>query len=152
MALFVLRKLILQTRMRSYTVGLDAWFLVWPFEYFHTPCVRTAMALARLRGCAGLPEPSLVAYVIITIISWADSNRHMSQFMRKENLSHRRLAMVQTSLYIGAVSPELSLFHGFGKESQTARKWVKQWGTRRGIRQNTSHRSAGPAEWLRMLG
>ena len=30
-------------------------------------------ALARLRGCAGLPEPSLVAYVISTIISWAGS-------------------------------------------------------------------------------
>ena len=26
--------------------------------------MRTAKALARLRGCAGLPEPSLVAYVI----------------------------------------------------------------------------------------
>ena len=29
-------------------------------------CVRTAKALARLRGCTGLPEPSLVAYVICT--------------------------------------------------------------------------------------
>ena len=29
-------------------------------------CVRTAKALARLRGCAGSPEPSLVAYVIST--------------------------------------------------------------------------------------
>ena len=73
MALFVLRKLILQTRMRSHPVGLDVWCLVGPIVYFHTLCVRTAKALARLRGYAGSPEPSLVAYVISTIISWAGS-------------------------------------------------------------------------------
>ena len=71
MALFVLRKLILQTRMRSHPVELDVWFFMGPFVYFHISCVRTAKALARLRGCAGSPEPSLVAYVISTIISWA---------------------------------------------------------------------------------
>ena len=59
---FVLRKLILQTRKHSHPVVLDfVWFLVGPFFYFHT--------LWR----AGLPEPSLVAYVISTIISWAGS-------------------------------------------------------------------------------
>ena len=36
-------------------------------------CVRTAKALVRLRGCAGSPEPSLVAYVISAITSWAGS-------------------------------------------------------------------------------
>ena len=75
MALFVLRKLIFQTRMHSHPVGLDAWFLVGPFIYFHTSCVRTANALAWLRGCTGSPEPSLVACVISTIISWAGSFR-----------------------------------------------------------------------------
>ena len=74
MVLFVLFKLILRTRMHSHPVGLDVWFLVAPFVYFHTSCVWTAKALARLRGCAGSPEPSLVAYVISTIISWAGSN------------------------------------------------------------------------------
>ena len=73
MALFVLRKYILQTRMRSHPVGLDVWCLVGPFVYFHTSCVRTAKALTRLRGCAGSSEPSLVHYVISTIISWAGS-------------------------------------------------------------------------------
>ena len=73
MALFVLRKLILQTRMCSHPVGLDVWFFVGSFVYFPTPCVQTAKALARLCRCAGLPEPSLVAYVVSTIISWADS-------------------------------------------------------------------------------
>ena len=69
---FVLRKLILQTCMRIHALGLDVWFLVGPFVQFHTSCVRTAKALVRLRGCAGSPEPSLVA-LISTIISWADS-------------------------------------------------------------------------------
>ena len=46
---FDLRKLIFQTRMRSHPVGLDVWFLVGPFVYFHTSCVRTAKALARPR-------------------------------------------------------------------------------------------------------
>ena len=49
MALSVLRKLILQTRMRNHPVALDVWCLVRPFVYFHTSCVRTAKALARLR-------------------------------------------------------------------------------------------------------
>ena len=52
---------------------LDVWFLIGPFVYFHTLCVRTAKALARLCGCAGSPESSLVAYVISTKISWAGS-------------------------------------------------------------------------------
>ena len=51
MALFVLHKLILQMRMRSHPVGLDVWFLVGPFVFFHSSCGRTAKALARLRGC-----------------------------------------------------------------------------------------------------
>ena len=72
MALFVLRKLILQMRMRSHPVGLDVLLLVVPFVYFHTSCVRTAK-VARLRECAGSPEPSLVAYVISTIIPLAGS-------------------------------------------------------------------------------
>ena len=71
MVFFVLRKLILQTHMRTHPVGLDVRFLVGPFVYFHTSCVRAAKALARLRGSAGSPEPSLVAYVIYhKLMSW----------------------------------------------------------------------------------
>ena len=69
MALFVLRKLIFQTCMRSHPVALDVGFLVGPFVYFRTSCVRIAKALARLRRCAGSPKPSLVAIVISIIIS-----------------------------------------------------------------------------------
>ena len=79
-AFFVLRKLILQTCMHSNPVGLDVWFLVWPFVYFHTSCVRTVKALLRLRGCAGSPEPLLVAYVKSTINSWAGS---FNEFIQK---------------------------------------------------------------------
>ena len=73
MALFALYKLIFETRLRSHPVGHDVWFLVRPFVYFQISCVRTAKVLARLRGYAGSPGPSLVAYVISTIISWAGS-------------------------------------------------------------------------------
>ena len=59
--------------MRSHPVGLDVWILVWPFVYFHTSCLRTAKALARPPRRAGSPEPSLVAYMISTTISWAGS-------------------------------------------------------------------------------
>ena len=48
MVLFVLRKLILQTCMCSYPVGLEGWLVVRPFIYFCTTCVRTAKALAHL--------------------------------------------------------------------------------------------------------
>ena len=80
MVLFILRKLTLQTRMRSHPVGLDVWVLVRPFIYYHTKCVWTVKALTRLRVYAGSPEPFLVANVISTIISWAGS------FHDRENL------------------------------------------------------------------
>ena len=54
--------------------GLDVWFLVGPFVYFHTSYVHTAKTMVRLCRCAGSPEPSLVAYVISTLIAWAGSN------------------------------------------------------------------------------
>ena len=40
LALFVLRKFNLQTHMHSHPVGLDVWFLVRHFFYFHTSRVR----------------------------------------------------------------------------------------------------------------
>ena len=85
MAFSVLHKLILQTRMRSHPMGLDVWFLVGPFVYFHTSCVWTAKSLARLCGCecTGSPEPSLVAYVVGTIISWAQSDQSSLSAWRK---------------------------------------------------------------------
>ena len=48
MALFVLRKRFIQRLMRSHPMGLGVWFLVGRFVYFHTLCLRTVKALARL--------------------------------------------------------------------------------------------------------
>ena len=107
MVLFVLHKLILQTRMPSHPVGQDVWFLVGPFVYFHTSCLRTAKALARLRGCAGSPESSLVAYVISTIISWAGSNgvktngsisRKPSVMLISQNITYQVLSTFQLQM------------------------------------------------------
>ena len=88
LALFVLRKFILQTRMCRHPAGLDVWSLVGPFVYCYTLCVRTSKALARLRGCAGSPEPLLVAHAIRTIISWAGSN-----YVKNKNTKSARYAV-----------------------------------------------------------
>ena len=105
-AFIILRKLILQTRMCSHPVGLHVWILVGPFVYFHTSCVRTAKALARLRGCAGSPEPSLVAYVISTIISWAGSKEQLTYICKHRRITfynlvntYSRAEKLQTSDY-----------------------------------------------------
>ena len=109
MALFVVHKLIRQTRMRSHPVALDVWFIYRPFVYFHTSCLRTAKALTRLRGCAGSPEPSLIAYVISTIISWAGSNRDgvtpTKRQSKTELPDHSRQVKTKCS-----VSPNYQLF------------------------------------------
>ena len=99
MALFILLKLILPKRMCSHPVGLDAWLLIGPFVYFHTLCVWSVKALARPRGCAGSPEPLLVACVINTIISWAGSNRN-EPFHKKTCLRGLQLGKTQTGLLI----------------------------------------------------
>ena len=62
-----------------------------PFVYVHSSCVRTAKALARLRGCAGSPESSLVAYAISTIISWAGSNKPQHDKTNTMTCAQRRL-------------------------------------------------------------
>ena len=68
-------------------------FFVGPFVYFHTWCVQTAKALARLRGCAGSSKPSLDAfmYVISTVISWAGSycvrEQHLKVLVRLQGCS-----------------------------------------------------------------
>ena len=58
--------------MYSHPMRLDVWFLVGPSVYFPTLCVWTANAVIRLRGCAGFPEPSLVA--------WAFAGRQCNKY------------------------------------------------------------------------
>ena len=95
MVLFI-RKLFLLTPMHSHPVGLDVWFLVRPFIYFHTSCVRPAKAMAKLHKCAGSSEPSMVTYVISTIISWAGSS-----YICKNSLLHK-----EWTYYSGNQRPE----------------------------------------------
>ena len=73
MVVLVLPKLILQTCMHSHPAGIDVRFLVGPFVYFHSSCVRTVKAFAKLCGCAGSPLSLRWLPVISTIISWAGS-------------------------------------------------------------------------------
>ena len=53
MVLFVLRKLILQTRMRSHQAGLDVWFLVGLFDYFICSNSEGSGEIARTWAFAG---------------------------------------------------------------------------------------------------
>ena len=50
-----------QLRMPSHSEGPGIWLSVWRFLLIHCLYERAAEVLARLRGCAGSPEPSLLA-------------------------------------------------------------------------------------------
>ena len=50
-----------QLRMPSHSEGPGIWFSVWKFLLIHCLYEQAAKVLARLRGCAGSPEPSLLA-------------------------------------------------------------------------------------------
>ena len=50
-----------QLRMPSHSEGPGIWLSVWRFLLIHCLYARAAKVLARLRGCAGSPEPSLLA-------------------------------------------------------------------------------------------
>ena len=52
----------------SGNIGL---IIIWVFIYIHTLCMRAVKAMARMRICAGTPEPSLLGYMISIQISWA---------------------------------------------------------------------------------
>ena len=56
--------------MPSHSDGPGIWLSVWRFLLTHCLYERAAEVLARLRGCAGSPEPSLLAYAISTKFAW----------------------------------------------------------------------------------
>ena len=104
MVLLVLCKLVLQTRMYSHPVGLDIWFLIRSFVYFHASCMRTAKALAR--PFAG---------------RLCDEYHELAQLDRVKRiwyLSPMRAAKVQASLRIRPVSPEPPLLAHISSESR----------------------------------
>ena len=65
----ILEFIVLQMCMCSTLFGLQTWNFSCSFLKVPTTFLRTAKALARLRLCAGSPEPLLVAYVISTFVS-----------------------------------------------------------------------------------
>ena len=71
-----------QLRMPSHSEGPGIWFSVWRFLLIHCLYERAAKVLARLRGCAGSPEPSLLAYAISTKFAWRGPYNLSSIFMR----------------------------------------------------------------------
>ena len=56
--------------MPSHSEGPGTWLSVWRFLLIHCLYKRAAKVLARLRGCAGSPEPSLLAQAISTKFAW----------------------------------------------------------------------------------
>ena len=56
--------------MPSHPAGPGIWLSVWRFLLTHYLYERAAEVLARLRGCAGSPEPSLLACAISTKFAW----------------------------------------------------------------------------------
>ena len=130
LVLFVLRKHILQTRMRSHPLGLDVWFLVGPFVYFHTSCVPTAMALARLRACAVSPSPSLFAYAISTINSWAGSYNTktrstwlVTKLFTIVHNSENRIIKLLTCDCLWIPSSQIGWFYGLFKSDTYHQLW-----------------------------
>ena len=88
MELLVLRKLIFQTRMRSHPVGAR--------RLIFGRILRLFPYLVSANSEGSSSEPSLVAYVIITIIPWADSFQlvpdisHSVSFRSYKNLQMTR--------------------------------------------------------------
>ena len=56
--------------MPSHSERPGIWLSVWRFLLTHCLYERAAEVKARLRGCAGSPEPSLLAYAISTRFAW----------------------------------------------------------------------------------
>ena len=155
MALIALRKLNLQTCMRSNPLGLHVWYLVRPSVYFHTFFIlRTAKAMARLCRCAVSPEPSLFAYAISTIILWAGSFVHQIKWIwswknkQPDFYDFSKVRGSQMCLFwpgkevfwifflYGFYSPS-KLFHSFWAES------IVRWGENgRSPRKTTDHPQA----------
>ena len=56
--------------MPSHSEGPEIWLSVWRFLLTHCLYEWAPKVLARLRGCAGSPEPSLLAWAISTKFAW----------------------------------------------------------------------------------
>ena len=75
MELMIFRVVVLQMHMRSPLLGYTYAAFAWSFLRVSATCLRRAKPLARLRLCAGSPEPLQVAHVMSTLFSYAGSIR-----------------------------------------------------------------------------
>ena len=104
---------------------VNVWCLVKPLVYFQTLCVWTAKALARLSGCAGSPEPSLVAYVISTIISWPGSNILFRSVTNLEEAISSHQTLLTVTVMLSSHFP-LALWLGC-LVSSSGMIWIHNW-------------------------
>ena len=58
----------------AHSEGPGIWLSVWRFLSTHCLYERAAKVLSRLRGCAGTPEPSLLAKAISSKFAWRGPN------------------------------------------------------------------------------
>ena len=63
-----------QLRMPSHSEEPGIWLSVWRFLLIHCLYAQATKVLARQRGCAGSPEPSLLAWAISTKFAWCGPN------------------------------------------------------------------------------
>ena len=147
MVLFVLRKLILQTRMHNHPMGLDVRFFgptlcLLPYFMF-----ANSEALVRLGGCAGSLEPSMVAYVVSTIISWAGSFLvGLPQLLAKENTMQgntRPMVIPRNCAWVKQVLIGWKLIFGYKVQWQQIHRTVEWFSTY----QNPGYRMS-PCIWL----
>ena len=77
-----------QLRMPSHSEGPGIWFSVWKFLLIHCLYERAAKVLARLGGCAGSPEPSLLAWAISTKFACRGPSKNVFKRRAQNDMSH----------------------------------------------------------------
>ena len=94
--------------MPSHSEGPGIWLSVWRFLMTHCMYERAANVLARLRGCAGSPEPSLLTWAISTKFAWRgpfeNSNSTPGCFRENFRLYHRSPYCLGTVQYMALFS------------------------------------------------
>ena len=84
--------------------------LVWRFLLTHCLYERAAEVLARLRGCAGSPEPSLLAYAISTKFAWRGPYMVESYLVLEKKKTRTLFVIKQKNCGMNFVSHQNSCF------------------------------------------
>ena len=94
--------------MPSHSEGPGIWLSVWRFLLTHCLYEQAAEVLARLHGCSGLPEPSLLAWAISNNLFDAAHMMLLMRYLSQCMTKHMKLncacpAKTQISLHIHTV-------------------------------------------------